>query len=200
MSKKKKSKSTKKENKSKVMALVHKLETKGDAKNSAIESIKDLVVGVVGGGLAGAAFGKPSLLFGLGTSLIGHYMGSSTATSFGLGMMASGGYQITSGTNGVNGLGTIDAAKERIKAFGNNLKERFYIDKIVKPKVKEPGTNGLGNVQYFKYPSQEKELELGALNSIEEQIAREAEMSDRRQMSGTDDDVSGTEEMEDKIF
>jgi hypothetical protein len=192
MSKKKKSKTTK-ANKAKVMALVHKLETKGSAKNSAIESLKDLVVGVVGGGVAGAAFGKPSLLFGLGTSLIGHYMGSSTATSFGLGMMASGGYQITSGTNGVNGLGAIEAAKERIKAFGHNLKARFYLDKIIKPK-KDEGANGMGNVQHFKYPSEEKALDLGALDNIEDQIAREAE----KQMSGADEDVSGT--MEDKIL
>ena len=191
MGKKKKNKQA---NKAKVSALVHKLETKGSAKNSAIESLKDLVVGVVGGGLAGAAFGKPSLLFGLGTSLIGHYMGSSTATSFGLGMMASGGYQITSGTNGVNGLGAVDAAKERIKAFGKNLKARFYIDKIIKPKKKDEGTDGMGNVQYFKYPSDEKALDLGALNSIEDQITREAE----KQMSGADDDVSGT--MENKIL
>jgi len=187
MSKKKKSKTTK-ANKAKVMALVHKLETKGSAKNSAIESLKDLVVGVVGGGVAGAAFGKPSLLFGLGTSLIGHYMGSSTATSFGLGMMASGGYQITSGTNGVNGLGAVEAAKERIKAFGHNLKARFYLDKIIKPKKKDEGTDGMGNVQHFKYPSEEKALDLGALDNIEEQIAREAE----KQMSGADEDVSGT--------
>ncbi len=193
MSKKKKSKSAKGKN-AKVSALFHKHETKGDAKHSAVESLKDLVVGVVGGGLAGAAFGKPSLLFGLGTSLIGHYMGSSTATSFGLGMMASGGYQITSGTNGVNGLGTVEAAKERIKAFGHNLKARFYLDKIVKPKTKDDGTNGMGNVQYFKYPSQEKALDLGSLDNIEEQITREAE----KQMSGRDEDE--TESMENKIF
>jgi len=193
MSKTKKKKHAK-ANKSKVLALVHKLETKGSAKNSAIESIKDLVVGVVGGGLAGAAFGKPSLLFGLGTSLIGHYMGSSTATSFGLGMMASGGYQITSGTNGVNGLGALEAAKERMKAFGHNLKARFYIDKMIKPKKKDEGTDGVGNVQYFKYPSEGKELDLGALDNIEDQITREAE----KQMSGSDEDISGT--MENKIY
>lgn len=192
-----KSKHQKKSKKAHTLALVHKLETKGDAKNSAIESLKDLVVGVVGAGFAGAAIGKPSLLVGFGTSLVGHYLGSSAATSFGLGMMASGGYQIANGTNGVNGLGTIEGAKERMKAFGQNLKERLYLDKIVNKKTsdKDNGTNGMGNVQYFKYPGQDKELDLGALNHIENLIAQEAEKVERRQMSGTDDEEGQT-----KIF
>jgi hypothetical protein len=197
----KKNKHAKNAKKAGVLALIHKQETKGDAKNSAIETVKDLVIGVVGGGLAGAAFGKPSLLLGLGTSLMGHYLGSSATTSFGMGMMASGGYQITSNAvSGTKGLGTIEAAKERIKTFGQNLKQRFYLDKIIKKKTaeKESGTNGLGNVQHFKYPSEEKELDLGALDNIEDQIALEAEKMQQRQMSGANDDSNDSGE--EKIY
>lgn len=194
---KKKNKRASKAKKAKVLAIAQQLDTKGNAKNSAIESVKDLVVGVVGGGIAGAAVGKPSLLVGFGTSLIGHYMGSSLATSFGLGMMASGGYQIGSGT--VNGTVT-ENVKERVKAFGANIKQRLYLDKIIKPKeaTKEETTNGMGDVQYFKYPQQNQELDMGALEDIEREIAKSGEQFQQQQMSGSYDDVSGTGE--DKIY
>lgn len=188
---------TSKAKKAHVLAIAKELDTKGNAKNSAIESVKDLVIGVVGGGLAGAAIGKPSLLVGFGTSLMGHYMGSSMATSFGMGMMASGGYQI--GQGAVNGLTGLDGAKERMKAFGANIKQRLYIDKIIKPKEVtqgDEGTSGLGNVQYFKYP-QTQELDMGALDNIESEIARSGEQFERRQMSGAYDEMSGAE---DKIY
>lgn len=192
---KKKNKHASNAKKAHVLAIAQELDTKGNAKNSAIESVKDLVVGVVGGGLAGAAIGKPSLLVGLGTSLIGHYMGSSMATSFGMGMMASGGYQIGQGAVNGTGLTGLDGAKERMKAFGANIKQRLYIDKIIKPKetTKEEGTEGLGNVQYFKYP-QTQELDMGSLDTIENEIARSGEQFERRQMSGVYDEMSGAEE------
>ena len=174
------------------LAIIKKLETKGNAKNSAIETVKDLAVGVIGGGLVGAAVGKPSLLVGLGTSMIGHYTGSSLATSFGLGMMASGGYQI--GSDAVHGtsLSGLDEAKERMKSFGDNIKKRFYLDKIIKPKEKDESTNGLGNVKYFKYPkSKEQELDMSALEHIEAQIAKAGAQYEEKQMSGTYDDLAG---------
>lgn len=188
---KKKSKKTSRAKQAHVLALTKKLETKGDAKHSAIEAIKDLVVGVVGGGLAGAAIGKPSLLVGLGTSLIGHYSGVQMATSFGLGMMASGGYQISSGVNGLSGM---DEVKERIKSFSANIKQRLYLDKFIKPKnkVADEGTNGMGSVQYFKYPkSDTQELDMGSLENIEKEIAYLGEQYERKQMSGVYDDMAG---------
>jgi hypothetical protein len=192
----KESKHTKHARKLKVLALT-KLETKGSVKNSAIETMKDLVVGVVGGGLAGAAVGKPSLLVGLGTSLIGHYAGSPIATSFGLGMMASGGYQI--GTAAVNGTGLsgIEEAKERMKAFGENFKKQLYLDKIIKPKSAEEGANGLGKVQYFKYPSQknlkDQPLDMSVLENIEQQIAESGKQYEQK-LSGAYDELSGSDE------
>jgi hypothetical protein len=188
------SKHAKNARKAKILALATKLETKGDVKHSAIETVKDLVVGVVGGGLAGAAVGKPSLLVGLGTTMIGHYAGSSLATSFGLGMMASGGYQIGAGAVSGTGLSGIEEAKERMKAFGANIKERFYLDKIIKPKAEE-GTNGLGKVQYFKYPQQKNQsLDMAALDHIESQIAESGKQYEQKLSGAYSDDVSGFEE------
>ncbi len=74
---KRKNKQAGKAKKARVLAIAQELNTKGNAKNSAIETVKDLAVGVIGGGLAGAAVGKPSLLVGFAASLMGHYMGSS---------------------------------------------------------------------------------------------------------------------------
>jgi hypothetical protein len=184
---KKKSKS-KSQKQSKALAILQQLDTKGDAKNSLIESLKSMVIGVVGGGIAGAAIGKPSLLVGFGTSLTGNYLKSPLLTTLGLGMMASGGYQISSTVNGAQVSG-LEGAKERVKAFGENIKKQLYLDKFIKPKS-DTGTNGIGEVKYFKYPT--NGLDMGALNSIEEEIARSSEK--HRQFSGQEDDVYGVEE------
>lgn len=199
MSKKKSKKSSKAKQHSKLLSgMTQRLETKGNIKNTFIETAKDVVVGAVGGGLAGAAIGKPSLLVGLGTSLVGHYVGVPMATSFGLGMMATGGYQIGSGM--VNGLSGVDGVKERVKAFTENLKQRLYLDKIIKKKAStDEGTNGMGSVQYFKYPKNEtQELDMGSLDNIEQEIARLGEQYERKQMSGMSDEMAGMDD--EKIY
>ena len=197
--KKSKKKSSKAKQHSKLLSgMTQRLETKGNIKNTFIETAKDVVVGAVGGGLAGAAIGKPSLLVGLGTSLVGHYVGVPMATSFGLGMMATGGYQIGSGM--VNGLSGVDGVKERVKAFTENLKQRLYLDKIIKKKAStDEATNGIGSVQYFKYPKNEtQELDMGSLDNIEQEIARLGEQYERKQMSGMSDEMAGMDD--EKIY
>jgi hypothetical protein len=170
-----------------VMALLQPLSTKGDIKNSGIETLKSLGFGVIGGGVAGAAVGKSSLAWGALTTFAGHFAQSAPLTSFGLGMMASGGYQI--GQGAVNGgeVSGLEGAKERVKAFTSNLKERMYLDKIMR---KDEGTSGLGAVQYFKYPGGEsQQIDMGSLDNIEQQIAMSAD-----QFAGSEDDVSGVED------
>ena len=127
--------------------------------------------------------------------MIGHYSGMPLATSFGMGMMASGGYQISSGTNGLSGM---DEVKERIKEFGANIKQRLYLDKILKPKAET--TNGMGTVQYFKYPSPEsQEVDMGSLETIEKEIAHLGEQYENKQMSGAYEDMSGMDD-EERIY
>jgi len=170
-----------------VMALLHPLSTKGDIKNSGIETLKSLGFGVIGGGVAGAAVGKSSLAWGALATFAGHFAQSTPLTSFGLGMMASGGYQI--GQGAVNGgeVSGLDGAKERVKAFTSNLKQRMYLDKIIKS---DDAVNGLDAVQYFKYPGGEsQQIDMGSLDNIERQISMSAD-----QFTGSDDDVSGVED------
>ena len=73
--------------------IVETQETKGDVKGSLIETGKDLVIGVIGGGIVGALIGKTSLLIGAAVTGIGHYANNRLASIFGFGMMASNGFQ-----------------------------------------------------------------------------------------------------------
>lgn len=87
------------------------LQTKGDLKNSALETGKGILIGVLGGGLIGAAIGRPSLLVGIVTTGVGHYSGNKPIQLLGLGMMAANGFQKATGVSGIEGL---DGVKERL--------------------------------------------------------------------------------------
>lgn len=144
------------------IASVCRWKTKGDPKNTAIETVKDVVIGVVGGGLVGAAIGKPSFLVGLGVTGMGHYTGHRLASLFGVGLMAANGFQNKS-VSGVDGL-----TKE----------EKLYLDKVPflnKNKAAET-TDGMGELQFFNHANDmngaynELHNELAALDHIERQI------------------------------
>ncbi len=155
------------------------LPTKGHIKNSLLETGKDILICVVGGGLVGAAIGKPSLLIGLGVTGVGHYMDNRLATLFGVGLMAANGFQSSKSVNGLDGM-DLESIKGRMQAYKDNFAEKLYIDKFLHAKqsgTAKAATNGFGELQFFNYPNdmngQEDELnsELSALTSIEDQIA-----------------------------
>lgn len=163
---------------------------KGSLKNTALETGRDILLGAVGGGLAGAVIGRSSFLVGIAITGIGHYMGSNGAASFGVGMMASGGYQVVAGAmNGTQKEG-FEGVKERMAAFKEEFKRKLFLDKIIKSKKKEgekseEGTNGMGDVQYFTYPNS-KEIEgvqdhLDTLDRIEKQVAESAKAFEAKQ-------------------
>lgn len=148
-------------------------------KDAATELGKDIVVGVIGGGVAGAALGRLSFLVGAAVSGVGHFAKSRIASALGLGMMASGTYQAVSGMNGKPAEG-LDGVKERLIALKEDMKKRIFLDKVLKakePKTEENATNGLGQVQYFMYPNSEEsmgELDMSALDKIHEAIQNNA--------------------------
>lgn len=154
---------------------------KGDFKKTAIETGRDVLIGAIGGGLAGAVVGRSSFLVGIAVTGVGHYMGSNGAAAFGVGMMASGGYQAVAGMNG-NERDGFDGIKDRMAAFKNEFKHKLFLDKIIKSKEKEEGTNGMGEVQYITYPNG-KELEgaFDELDRIERQVAESAKNFERKQ-------------------
>lgn len=153
--------------KSKMLSgMMGQLETKKNIKNTALETGKDLLFGVVGGGFIGAAIGKPSLAAGAVITGIGHYMGNKLITTIGFGMMASGGLVKSKSVNGTDGL---EGVKERMTEFKNALLERSFIDKLL-PAKKTQATNGMGSVQYFNYADEELQGNLAALDAIEKEL------------------------------
>ncbi len=178
MSKKKKGNSyAKKDAKKNILgSMTHNLETKGDVKNSLLETGKDILVGVVGGGLIGAAIGKPSLIIGIGVTGTGHYMGNRLATLLGIGMMAANGFQQSKSVQGLDGM-DMQSIKGRINAYKDNFIEKTYLDKVMN-KNAAPGkqskeeTAGFGELQFFNYPNDRQAYhhDLTALDSIEQQI------------------------------
>jgi hypothetical protein len=180
------------------------VETKGDFKKTAAYTGRDILFGAIGGSLAGAVVGRSSLLVGIAVTGAGHYFGSPSAAMFGVGMMASGGYQTVNAAMNGTEKEAIEGIKERFGNFKENLKRQLFLDKIVPKKKKkeqteeDESTNGMGRVQYFKHPSS-KELDFSEANRIEQQIEESGKkfaqmngMSD--DFSGTDDDFSGTED------
>lgn len=178
-----------------------KVETKGDIKNTMAYTGRDILIGGLGGALAGAVAGRASLLIGAVVSGTGHYFGSPSTAMFGVGMMASGGYQTISGLSGTDRDG-FEGVKERFGNFQNNLKRQLFLDKLFPKKKKaateseQETTNGVGNVKYFESASEEVSgLDYTEANRIQEQIkesARQFELQNK-QFSGKDEDVSGVE-------
>lgn len=101
--------------------------TDKNVKNSIIETVKQIVVGVLGGGAAGAAIGKPA--FGIGAILsgVGHFTGQALLSMFGFGMMASNSY---SKQEESEDQPVMEKAKARVKSFGETFKQKLYLDKL----------------------------------------------------------------------
>ena len=144
------------------------------ATETAVETGKDLIVGVIGGGLAGAAIGKSSLLAGILVTGAGHYIKNRYVQLIGIGMMASNGFQ-QGGSGVANGLDGIDGIKDRLMAYKDSFSQKFYLDRFLKKKAIAPtaATAGIGEVQYFTYP-EAMNGDLAALNDIENQLAESA--------------------------
>ena len=140
-------------------------------KDSLIQTGKDLLIGVIGGGIAGAVIGKSSLLIGAGVTGYGHFAKKPTLTTFGIGMMAASGFNAgTNTTNGIDGFSAEDV-KARIMNFKDSFTSKLFLDKIIKKKT-EDGANGVGAVQYYDYPNDNKELDFSALDRLQNQVVQ----------------------------
>lgn len=196
MAKKKNTYSKNARKKSALAGITQTLETKGDLKNTAIETAKDLIVGVFGGGIVGAALGRTSLLVGTAINGIGHYTKSRIASVFGIGMMASNGFQKPADqVTGTEKQGILDGVKERLLAYKDSFLTKLYVDKIMKKKQQpsDDGASGVGEVKYFVYPgNKNKEIDLSELERIENQVAESAkQFAEKQQAAG----LNGTVEI-----
>ncbi len=166
MSKKKNQYKSNARKKNFLKGMNEELPTKGNVKNTVLETGKDLLVAVLGGGLIGSAIGRPSLAIGLVTTGTGHYTQNRLLTLLGIGIMAANGFQKSKAVNGLEGL---DGVKERLMAYKENFSEKLYLDKIIKKKSAAAATNGMGELQYFNY-NNDLSGGLNALESIENQL------------------------------
>jgi len=150
--------------------------TSGFSKGRALGSLKDaglvLLAGIAAGG-AGAAFGKHSLLASIPVTIAGAYFDNKYILAAGVGLAVANVPSIksTSGTNGVDGFDIkqiAQDAKDRVGTYFENFKEKLYIP------ASDSATNGLqGNddTKYFINPYSTKDLDLSAMERVEEQVA-----------------------------
>ncbi len=184
-----------------------KLPMKERAKKTIIPTLVN-TASAIGGGFAGAAMGRLSFLTGLVVTGAGEIMGSPAVASFGLGMAVSNVYSMTTAVNGTEPTSKMEAAKERMKHYGKGIMQKLYLDKLIKKKETEQktttaqtttttttntntGTNGMGEVQYFKYPLSEKpdQMDLSELERFEKEIQESAEnfAQENKSVQGTED-------------
>ncbi len=142
---------------------------KGDAKQTAIRTLAEVGISVLGGGLLGAAIGKPSFLIGLALTGVGYYKGVSWLAPLGLGMMSTS-HLIPDKSSGVSGFDLkteTTNAKNRMLSFKDSLLQKTYIDKLLPSKkasnarqLNEESTEGFGSL----------EANINALDEVEKQL------------------------------
>lgn len=177
-------------------AITETQETKGDIKGSLIETGKDVLM-VVCGGAIGSVIGRASFISGVGITTIGHYSKNRWVTTLGIGMMAA---PIIPTTASVNGMPTsgLDGAKERLLAFKDEVSKKLFLDKIKKnnSSTASGDSTTMGEVQYFNYPEDSmslsaSELDMRALDELEEKINTSASAYEAKQIKGIESSDDG---------
>jgi hypothetical protein len=139
------------------------------------EGLLMLLAAIAAGG-AGAAIGKHSFLAGIPVTLIGVHKQNKYVIAAGLGLVMSNGFQKqgtateTASTESVEGFDfkQISAdAKDRVGTFFKNFGEKLYLSKET-----IAGLAGDDDVTYFVNPYSKKELDMSAIDRIQEQIAQ----------------------------
>lgn len=95
---------------------------------------RDVLIGVLGGGLASALLGRYSFIVGLGVAGFGHYSENKALSALGLGMMASGTFMALTGKKQDEKKPKSERIKERLEAFKEELKQKFFLDKVLSEK------------------------------------------------------------------
>jgi len=160
--------------------LKHKLQ------ESAMQTGKDIIVGVIGGGITGLLLGKSSLLIGAAVTGYGHFENKPLISTFGLGMMMGGGMSVEQKT--ISGL-SADDIKARVVSFKDGFLNKLYLDKIfTKPEVKKPAlestnntTNGLG----------EGELDFSALTKLEQHVLQSGQDFQKKKEAENSSNTAG---------
>lgn len=131
-----------------------------------------LLAAIAAGG-AGAALGRHSLIAGVPVTLIGFHKKNPYLIAAGLGLTLSNGFQNQNKTvQGVDGFDfkqIAEQAKDRVGTFFKNFSDKLYLPKSVTAETS--GLEGDGQVTYFVNPYGSQELDMSAIDRIQEQIA-----------------------------
>jgi hypothetical protein len=182
-----------------------KLPMKDRIKKGAGSAAIKLVAGI-GGGFAGAAMGRWSVLGGILATGTGEIIGSPEMTSFGVGMMASNLIPTDQSVNGTEDKSGFQKVKDRMKTYGKGIMHKFFMDKMVRKEstsssttstTTDTSTSGFGNVTVYNYPkSKTTEMDLSEIEKYEEELRRSAESFSQESgesFSGADNDITGLE-------
>jgi hypothetical protein len=137
-----------------------------------------MLLAAIAAGGAGAALGKHSFIAGIPVTLIGVHKGNKYVIAAGLGLVLSNGFQkqgnaatsetTTESVEGFDIKQIASEAKDRVGTFFKNFGEKLYLSKQT--------IAGLAgdddNVTYFVNPYSNKELDMSAIDRVQEQIAQ----------------------------
>jgi len=140
-------------------------------KESALETLKDVAIGVIGGGLTGLVLGKSSLLIGAGVTGYGHFENKPFFKTFGMGMMLGG--TASAAGAGFSGV-SADDIKARIVNFKDDFISKLYLDKVFKKdetkttekKALSGAEEDIINMDGFG----DNELDFSTLDKLEQQV------------------------------
>lgn len=157
------------------------VETTNKVKETAIETGLTLA-SALGGGVVGAAIGRPSLLLGLPIIILGIFNRNKYIAAGGLGMCLANGFQsktneeeTETSTETVDGL-DLDQMKERVGTFFKNFSDKLYLPKK-QEETTTNATNGLGEAPtYFINPYNTQiegtgEVDMSQLDRVQQEIA-----------------------------
>lgn len=138
-----------------------------------------MLLAAIAAGGAGAALGKHSFLAGIPVTLIGVHKGNKYVIAAGLGLVLSNGFQkqasaattetTTESVEGFDIKQIASEAKDRVGTFFKNFGEKLYLSKQT---IAGLAGDDDSNVTYFVNPFSNKELDMSAIDRVQEQIAQ----------------------------
>jgi hypothetical protein len=151
-------------------------------KATAMETGKDILIGVIGGGIAGLLLGKSSLLIGAGVTGYGHFENKPFFRTFGLGMMMGGG--ATAAQQAMSGLSP-DDIKARIVSFKDSFLSKLYLDKVFTDGAKKKTVEGADEDVVNMDGLGENDLDFSALTRMEQQVLQSGHEFQKKKESET---------------
>lgn len=136
--------------------------------------LRDITIGVIGGGLASAILGRYSFVLGLGVAGYGHYSQNKMLSALGLGMMASGTFHALTGRDQDDKKSVGEKVTERVDAFKSEVKRKLWLDYFERKKgtIKKQTQNKNDEAN----ENEEQEELNGTVYNHEEQILQQPEV------------------------